>query len=234
MPFAFERLRLAIAGCAACLVTLAATAQSWQSPASIRAAAETHALAQLAGKTDARVDSVSVDDRLKLPRCDRALVAASSQPVVNGRGTVIVSCTGSSPWRLFVPVRARHTVSVIVARRAIRSDEVIDAGAITLEARPSTSLPYQYLSTAEAVVGFEARRAIMPGTVIVPAALRRPTVIERGSIVMLQASRGGVAVSAEGTALEDGIVGQRIRIKTPVGRVVEGVVASRNLVQVGG
>jgi flagella basal body P-ring formation protein FlgA len=77
------------------------------------------------------------------------------------------------------------------------------------------------------------RRTLPAGTVLVPAAVDRPRVVERGALVTLVSGGGAVAVRAEGVALESAGVNQRVRVRSPSGRVVEGVVAASGEVEVG-
>jgi flagella basal body P-ring formation protein FlgA len=236
-PFRLFRRRLRCGSLALAVALTAAAAAGatpdWQSPASIRQAAERHALETLGRAGDASVESVAVDDRLKLPSCDRALTTATSRPFSNGRGTVTVSCEGSSPWRLFVPVRATQQIQVVVAIRPIQRDELIAADDVALEWRASTSLPYQYATRIDDVVGHSLRRSILAGAVLAPAALERQKLVDRGAIVTLTTNLGSVSVKAEGVALEQGAEGQRIRLKTAAGRVIEGTVVASNEVRVG-
>jgi flagella basal body P-ring formation protein FlgA len=63
--------------------------------------------------------------------------------------------------------------------------------------------------------------------------LESPEVIERGALVTLVAGSGGVRVRSEGVALEGARLKGRIRVKTPSGRIVEGVVEASGEVKVG-
>ena len=82
-------------------------------------------------------------------------------------------------------------------------------------------------------MGLTVRRTLPPGTILVPGAVDRPRLVQRGSLVTLVAGRPGVIVKSEGVALEDASLNQRVRVKTRAGRVVEGVVDALNQVRVG-
>jgi flagella basal body P-ring formation protein FlgA len=213
---------------------VAAGEPQWQPPTSIRQSAEAFALELLGNRPGITVESVSVDDRLRLPACNRALTTGSDRAFRNGRGTVTVSCDGSQPWRLFVPIRTSHLIDVVVTRRAIQRNETIGADAVMLETRSSTTLPFQYATSLQDVVGMTVRRSIVAGTVLAPAAVQGRKIVVRGGLVTLTAERGGIMVSGEGTALQDGVLGQRVRVRSRGGRVVEGFVAGENRVRVGG
>ncbi len=211
----------------------AANATQWQSPQSVRNAAEQFVLTALAGRSDITVEARSVDDRLKLPACSKPLEAFAERPLRNGQGTVTVACSGASAWRLFVPVRATHNVDVVVAANSLSRGQRIAAPDVRLHRSSSVTLPLDYVTRLEDVVGLTLTRSVPAGTVLVPGALDHPNLVARGDLVTLVAGSGGIMVKSAGTALEDAALTERVRVRTQVGRVVEGVVEALNLVRVG-
>jgi flagella basal body P-ring formation protein FlgA len=211
----------------------AAEPSQWQSPESIRDAARELVLRTHADASGITVEAIAVDDRVKLPKCSLPLEAQAQGTFHNGRGTVAVSCPGAQPWRLFVPVRALVATVAVVAKRNLGAGDVIAADDLELRKASSASLPYEFLSLPAQAVGLTVRRTIPAGTVLVPAALERPRVIERGALVTLVSGRGAVAVRGEGVALEAAGLKQRVRVRAASGRVVEGIVESATEVRVG-
>ncbi len=210
------------------------TATAWQSPDSIQQAAETYARTRLGLGSDADVETAGVDQRLRLQRCESALETRTHGAISGGRATVAVRCPGPSPWQIFVPVRVFRTIQVAVAARPIAAGELITANAVDVVRRSSAGLPHQYAEGLQAVVGQRARRAIAAGNVIQLTSLNVMKAVQRGSLVTLTTHRAGITVRGEGTALEEGAIGERIRLRTPAGRVVEGVVESDSEVRIGG
>ncbi len=215
-------------------LTLRAAAQptaTWQTPESIREAARMRVAAALGG--DAVIEAVAVDERLKLPACGAPLATEIARPVQRGQGTVTVSCQGSSPWRLFVPVRVTQQIAVLVVRHDVAAGQII--GADDIEARPQSAatLPYEYLTDATAVMGLTARRALPAGSVLANGVLDRPELVARGAVVTLISGSGPVLVKSNGVALEPGRVRERVRVRSESGRIVEGVVETTGEVRVG-
>jgi flagella basal body P-ring formation protein FlgA len=211
---------------------LADAPEGWQSPDSIRAAARALVMAE-AGEQAIDVETVAVDERLKLPRCSQALHAELQNPLRSGRGTVAVSCAGATPWRLYVPVRAVQQIEVLITRRSVQAGTILSAEDFVATPRPSTALPLEYLTDAQQAVGLTVRRTIPAGTVLAPGVLDFPQLVERGSLVTLISSGGPVFVKSEGVALEPGRLKQRIRVRSQSGRVVEGMVQAQGQVRVG-
>ncbi len=205
----------------------------WQSPQSIRSAAERYVHRILAGQSDVLIEVRGVDERLKLPACSQPLEAYAERSLRNGQGSVSVVCSGDPEWRLFVPVRASHAIAVVVATSSLMRGQRLSNAHVNLQPRQTTTLPFDYLTRMEDVVGLTLRRSVSAGTVLVPAALDRPKLVQRGALVTLVAGQRGIIVKADGTALEDATLGERVTVRTQVGRVVEGVVEAPNRVRVG-
>jgi flagellar basal body P-ring formation protein FlgA len=168
-----------------------------------------------------------------LPVCTEPLDAQLQRSLVRGQGTVAVSCRNPSPWRLFVPVRVIEQVSVVVARRGLAAGDVLTAADLDARTQASTSLPYDFISDLEQAIGLTVRRAVPAGTVLAPATLVHPELVERGALVTLVSGSGTIRVKSEGVALEGGRVKERVRVRSQSGRIVEGVVEASGEVRVG-
>ena len=204
----------------------------WQPIETIRAAAVAATRASL-GKTKAAVEAAALDPRLKLPACAQPLEARVEREVRSGQGTVAVACAGAEPWRLFVPVRVVEEVGVVVARRGLAAGAVLSADDLDVRTLASTSLPLDYLSDPTQAIGLTLKRTLPAGTLLAGAALETPQLIERGALVTLVSGTGTVRVKSEGVALEAARRNGRLRVKTPSGRIVEGVVEASGEVRVG-
>lgn len=216
------------------LLTFAASAEPpWQSPQSIRDVASELVLRTLGADSGATVEAVGVDDRLKLPACAHAIEARLERPLRGGQGVVTVRCTAGEAWRLFVPVRAVEQVTVLVTTRAVQAGEVLAAGDVAQSRRASSTLPYEYVTAPEHAVGLAVRRTVPAGAVLVPGALNRPELIERGALVTLVSGSGSVVVRSEGIALEPARLNERVRVRSQSGRIVEGVVEASGEIRVG-
>jgi flagella basal body P-ring formation protein FlgA len=209
----------------------AATQNAWQSPESIRGAASAHLSATLGN--DATVEAVAVDERLKLPACSVPLATETVRALQRGQAMVGVSCAGTAPWRLYVPVRVTQEIGVLVARHDVAAGKALGADDVETRRLATTALPYDYLTDAESVVGLAARRALPAGSVLVNGALERPELVARGASVTLISGAGSVLVKSNGVALEPGRAHERVRVRSESGRIVEGIVQLSGEVRVG-
>jgi flagella basal body P-ring formation protein FlgA len=204
----------------------------WQSIDSIKAAVVSATRASI-NKADASIEPTAIDERLRLPACTLPLDARLEREVRNGQGTVAVACTSTEPWKLFVPVRVVEQVGVVVARHGLTAGTVLAAEDVEARTQASTSLPLDYLSDPAQAIGLTVRRTVPAGTLLAAAALESPEIIARGALVTLVSGSGSVHVKSEGVALEGARLKGRIRVKTPSGRIVEGVVEASGEVRVG-
>ncbi len=177
------------------------------------------------------IDVGNLDARLRLPACNGQLAPRIHSPKPYGSNiTVKVSCLGDQRWSVFVPVRLDIHVMAVVASRAIgRGERVTDADVHL--ARVNTSS--DYVEDPARVVGMTARRPLRAGEVVKPTWVEAPIAVERGAAVALEAVRGGITVTAVGTAMANGHVGDQIKVRnTQSNRVVDGRVIAPGKVQI--
>lgn len=81
-------------------------------------------------------------------------------------------------------------------------------------------------------VGMEASRTVYKGQTIEIKDLHEPTLIERNTIIQMEFNKGPLTILAEGRALDDGALGQRIRVMNLHSkRVVTAIVTGADLVR---
>ena len=87
----------------------------------------------------------------------------------------------------------------------------------------------------EDVVGMMAVRTLLPGQSIPLAALSPPRLVRAGATVRMVYASGGLEITAEGDALQDGFVGQTVKLRnSDTGVTVSGRVRADGSVWVSG
>ncbi len=94
----------------------------------------------------------------------------------------------------------------IVAAKNIRAGSIIVATDII------SPQDRDALRRAIDIVGMEAGKTFYQGQPIDEADLRMPTLIKRNAIVHMEYAKGPMTISAEGRALDQGGLGDRIRV----------------------
>ena len=218
----------------ALVLPISGSADEWQSLDEIKAAATAYLAARIGTGGSTAVKPGFLDPRLRLPACSAPL-----EPFQNGSGdvkrttTVGVRCQGERPWKVYVPVTVVTTANVVVAAEHLPKGTLLTADRLRLERRDVTRNRSGYYTSIEAASGQRVVRPVLAGRLVSPGMLAAENVIRRGQSVTLIVSSGGIEIHMAGKALIDGAIGQRIKVEnTSSGRVVEGVVRSREHVEV--
>lgn len=206
-----------------------------QSLQSIQAAAEAFVTNRLPpSKARYFTSAGSLDSRLRLAQCDTPLETfASSNTAIGARTTVGVRCTSPSPWTLYVPVAVEVETQVLVLRRGLPRRAPILAEDVELQTRRMSGALTNFITDASALQGHRLKRALPAGTPLTIEVLAPDLLIRRGQKVMLVAASGGIEIRAEGLALTEGALNDRVRVQNAnSSRIVEGVVTGAGTVRV--
>ncbi len=216
--------------------TAMASKPDWQPLADIARTAEQYLIADRIGPNNQRttVKAGALDPRLKLNRCDGPLRGeVRSGARTTARMTVTVRCEGSKPWKVYVPVQVIETAKVYAAARALPRGHMLTADDIVAQKRDVSRLRSAYVTDAKFLVGQRLKTSILTGDIITASLLVADNYVRRGQTVTLVAKSSGMRISMAGKALSDGGLNQRIRVENlNSGRIVEGIVRSREHVEV--
>jgi flagella basal body P-ring formation protein FlgA len=227
------------ASCAIALLMLCsgavASVDQWQSNESIAAAAEDYIRDRIGPKASKTAVKAGVlDSRHRLARCGKAL-----EPFLR-RGTEIryrtivgIRCSGAKPWKVYLPVEVVVTDTTYVASRTLPRGHRLTAEDLVAEERDVSRLPTGYVASPKQFLGARLKTQLIAGRLLTPSMLEIDLAVKRGQMVTLTIFSGGINIQMSGKALMDGALDQRIRVEnTKSGRIVEGIVRSREHVEV--
>ncbi len=187
--------------------------------------------------TTTTVTAAELDYRLKLHRCGVALEAYLSPGArLSANTTVGVKCTSPRPWKLFVPVRVGVAANILVAARPLPAGTALTSDDLIVMERDLGTVHGGYLREGESIVGMVLKRRLAEGEPLRNELLKAPNVVRRGQQVTIRSGskEGPFNIRMSGTALSDGRIGQRIRVKNrSSGRTIEGVIQSSEVIQIG-
>ena len=216
-----------------------ASASEWHDPANIASTAENYLrgrLTALSGNSSAqtRLTAGMLDKRLKLAACDKPLTGFMRAGTKIAAKTIVgVRCSGSKPWKVYVPVEMSVNMKIWVARKALPRGHILSADDMVAELRNVSRQTSGYFQEQDSLVGQRLRNSILAGRAFEPQIVEADNVIRRGQSVTLAVQSNGINIRMSGKALTDGAVNQRIRVENQnSGRIVEGIVRSRELVEV--
>lgn len=123
---------------------------------------------------------------------------------------------------------------VPVLARPVGRGETIQAEDLEWVRLKDSRLGTSTIVDAGNLVGHTARGPLRPGTPVRASQVRKPVVVAKGSTVLVVFERQGMALSARARALEDGGVGEVVRVSNlQSNTVVEGTVTGPGRVDVG-
>jgi flagella basal body P-ring formation protein FlgA len=160
---------------------------------------------------------------------------ASSRPL---RGPSVVrvgiDVGGQTQRSMSVTADVRILRPVLVASHMLRRGEAIGLESCELVERDVTMVRGNYYVDALMLQGMQARRTLSIGDMVTDQHLQKIPVIKRGDAIQLVARAGRMSMSAAGEALQDGGIGDRIRVKnSDSGKVIYGHVLEGGIIQVG-
>jgi flagellar basal body P-ring formation protein FlgA len=174
-----------------------------------------------------------LDSRLKLAPC------ANVQPYVHagmklwGNARIGLRCADAGVrWNVFLPVTVDVYGPGLVAAAALPAGTVLGAadlkpGTVNLSASPSAAL-----ATTELAIGRALARPLSPGDTLRDADLRARQWFAAGDNVRIVAGGSGWRIHGEGQALNPGLEGQTVRVRTESGRIVSGIATGDRMVEV--
>ena len=136
------------------------------------------------------------------------------------RAVVSVSGEGMLTLRQTVAGTLHAMAEVPVPVRRIAPGAVLRAGDVAMQMVRVSAIRGEVARMADQVVGLAPRRVLMPGQAVALAELARPVAVTKGARVAMQLVAGGLSLTAQGTAMEAGAVGDRIQVLNPASRAV--------------
>ena len=134
-----------------------------------------------------------------------------------------------------VPVSGRVSITQAIVRAAgrIRSGQIIGHEDVVLAENGHHKIHEDVFSRIDAVIGKKARRNIRSGQPITGRMIEDPPMVKKGNRVLLKAENAYIKVTALGKVLQDGHIGDEVRVlNTTSGKEVLAVVEGPGLVRV--
>ncbi|MDR7121093.1 flagellar basal body P-ring formation chaperone FlgA [Rheinheimera soli] len=169
----------------------------------------------------------------KQGRCNQLDISRSnSQKAPWGRVSYSLNCKDKASWQSRATARVRVWLPVVVANRAIQKDEVLTEAMLGTRLTELSQSKLSVELKVAALVGMQTKRRIQAGQVISRHVLEHKLLVEKGSHVLIRVQAEGFEASTKGVALENGQLGQRIKVQNlSSGTVLEVDVVAEATVQ---
>jgi flagella basal body P-ring formation protein FlgA len=191
--------------------------------------------AAFAGRPGLRVEVVpgTLDPRLNLAPCNKVQPYLPAGHRAWGRTRIGLRCLeGPVAWNVSMPLTVKVYAPGLVARMPLSAGTTVLAEHLQeaeVEWTASDSNPF---TDVQALAGRTLARPLAPGQAVREADMRRRQWFAAGDPVRLRVSGSGFQITGEGTALNPGLEGQMVRVRTEGGRTVTGRATADRLVEV--
>ena len=194
--------------------------------------------------SDSQFSFAPIDARLKVQACDRPL--EMDLPFAS-KETVRVRCQSEKPWQLYVRIvlTSSSTITpiahptdakeigrkqVVVGKLLLRRGTLLTADMLSEMEYSAQGLDPQAVSSIRDLENAEIIRDMPAGTPLRSHDVRRAVLVKQGQSVLLTVTQGnGFSITARVDALQDGKMGEQIRLKNPEsGRILSGIVTGPN------
>lgn len=168
-------------------------------------------------------------------RLEQLTVHPLTQKKPQGPYTVIVKVweRGKVVEQSQVRMRIRKFAEVLVAADRISSRSIIAGDMVAIQRMDVTNLREKPVLSHLALTGFRAKRNIAIGKIITTASIELIPDVERGREVKILVTAGACKISAEGIALQRGIIGEYVKVKNKSsGKILVARVTGKNAVAV--
>ena len=131
------------------------------------------------------------------------------------------------------PMGLASTPVALVPTKTIYPGEILTSDHVKSVEVTNPNIASGYASDVGQIDGLIAKQTLLPGRTIPLAALRVPAAVERGGTVRLVFTIGNLTLSASGSPLTDGAVGDVVRARNlDSGVIVSGTVMKDGTIQV--
>jgi flagella basal body P-ring formation protein FlgA len=149
-----------------------------------------------------------------------------------GRTTVGVRCAGERPWTLYLQARVSLEATYYLAARQIEPGNVLTVADLTTRDGDLSNLPREIVTDPSQAVGAVALSRISAGMPLRQDMLRSATSVTIGQTVRVVAVGPGFTISSEGSVMNNASPGQQVRVKTPGGQIISGIVKDGSTVEI--
>jgi len=183
-------------------------------------------------QSDARIEIKlnPISRKIKLKNCQQPL--DFQIPKGNGNRITFRAKCPYPLWQLFITAQVRKYGTAIISTSSLPRNTLLGPQHIQKKEVEVTNLRSAYFFRAEEIIGWTTKRSIAAGTVFTASMLKAPLAVSKGNAVIIEAKRSGISIRAGGTALQDGAIGQQIKVQNDrSGNIVKAVVVAPGLVR---
>ncbi len=173
-----------------------------------------------------------VESAASLAPCVRAepFIPPNARPW--GRTSIGVRCVQGAAWSVMVPAQVAVWGHAVVAVAPLPAGTVMTEQDLQEREIELTREPAAIARQADALVGKATTRALAAGVAIRADMARAPLVVLAGDPVRLRIQGASFAITASGQALAGASAGQSVKVRSELGKILNGVAREGRIVDV--
>lgn len=165
-----------------------------------------------------------LDPRLRLAPCQRIEPYLPDGMRMWGKARIGLRCLqGAAKWNVYLPVTVRVFAKALVATDGAAAGATLTAADLTSAEVDLAEDASAALFSPELAIGHVLARQLKPGQSLRQSHLKARQWFAAGETVTVTAQGTGFSVAGEAQALNNGVEGQPVRVRTEAGRVLTGV-----------
>lgn len=190
------------------------------------------ALARAPQGATVQVSALPADPRLRLAPCARAEARPVPGAPAWGRTRVALRCAEGAAWTVYLPLQVDVRAPALVARAALAAGTSLAPAQVEVAMADWSAAGSLPLAPGIDVAGRTLARPLAAGQVLRSGDLQPRQWFASGDAVRVHAVGAGWSIVTEGQALNAGIEGQPVRVRTGNGRVLTGRASGADRVEV--
>jgi flagellar basal body P-ring formation protein FlgA len=186
------------------------------SPDLIKKTIQTHLEQEWGGQVKAvQVTLLEPSEPIKLPSgtVELHVVSDASEEGLGRRLFHLAVAINGRPWKTMeVLTDVAAMIDVVSPNRFVKSDEVIDAGDLTVSRIRINQLKHPYITDQAEAIGKSPTRPLQAETPLRPSFLKTPLMMKKGDRVLIEVKRGGLSIQTYGVTKASGHIGETIMV----------------------
>jgi flagellar basal body P-ring formation protein FlgA len=178
------------------------------------------------------VSAERLDAKGKLAPCQSIEPYLPAGTRLPGRVTLGVRCTAGANWNVFLPAKVTGLSQALVAARPLPAGSTLADGDYVAQEIDVSANPGGVFAAAADFENMILLRAVRQGEALRPELFRGKLAITQGELVRVTFLGAGFSISAEGKALSQASLGQRLKVQADGGRILSGIARAGKTVEV--
>lgn len=166
--------------------------------------------ASAAASNQLKIQVYPLDARLADKNCDQPLNYSLVGGQLLRQNTVKIQCTDQSGWQLFVSAKVSQLVTAVAVTRQLATGSYLSKELLTQTETELLQSRGALISDAQLVVGARTRKALNAGQILTQNDL---CLVCKGDVVTIIGVSNGLSVTTQGTALQDGTLGDDVKVQ---------------------